>query len=57
MFDGKPDEKTREILKSNGFRWSPSCMAWQRLLNENAEWTLRRISEREQKYEEYVART
>lgn len=43
MFDGKPDEKTRGILKSNGFRWAPSCMAWQRLLNENAEWALRRI--------------
>jgi hypothetical protein len=44
MFDGKPDEKTREILKSNGFRWAPSCSAWQRLLNENAEWALRRIT-------------
>jgi hypothetical protein len=43
MFDGKPDEKTRETLKSNGFRWAPSCMAWQRLLNDNAEWALRRI--------------
>ena len=44
MFDGKPDDKTRETLKSNGFRWAPSCMAWQRLLNENAEWALRRIT-------------
>jgi hypothetical protein len=44
MFDGKPDEKTRETLKSNGFRWAPSNMAWQRLLNENAEWALRRIA-------------
>ena len=43
IFDGKPGEKTRGILKSNGFRWAPSCMAWQRLLNENAEWALRRI--------------
>ena len=43
IFDGKPDEKTRGILKSNGFRWAPSNMAWQRLLNENAEWALRRI--------------
>jgi hypothetical protein len=47
MFDGKPDEKTREALKSNGFRWAPSCMAWQRLLNENAEWALRRITKAE----------
>lgn len=43
MFDGKPDEKTREILKSNGFRWAPSNTAWQRLLNKNAEWALKRI--------------
>lgn len=44
MFDGKPDEKTRETLKLNGFRWAPSNMAWQRLLNENAEWALKRIA-------------
>ena len=46
MFDGKPSEETRTILKSNGFRWAPSCMAWQRLLNDNAEWTLKRIAEK-----------
>lgn len=43
IFDGKPSEATRSTLKSNGFRWAPSCMAWQRLLNDNAEWTLKRI--------------
>ena len=46
IFDGKPDDKTRDILKSNGFRWAPSCMAWQRLLNDNAEWALRRITDK-----------
>jgi hypothetical protein len=45
IFDGKPETKTREILKSNGFRWAPSNTAWQRLLNNNAEWALRRIAE------------
>jgi hypothetical protein len=45
IFDGKPEEKTRETLKSNGFRWAPSNMAWQRLLNNNAEWALKRIAE------------
>lgn len=45
IFDGKPETKTREILKSNGFRWAPSNMAWQRLLNNNAEWALKRIIE------------
>lgn len=44
-FDGKPDEKTRSILKSNGFRWSPREGAWQRQLNGNAEYSLKRISE------------
>lgn len=43
IFDGKPEDKTRGILKSNGFRWAPSNIAWQRLLNENAEAALRRI--------------
>lgn len=44
IFNGKPDEATRTALKSNGFRWAPSCMAWQRLLNDNAECSLRRIT-------------
>lgn len=43
IFDGKPEEKTRETLKSNGFRWAPSKGAWQRLLNSNAEHALKRI--------------
>jgi hypothetical protein len=43
IFAGKPEDKTREILKSNGFKWAPSAGAWQRLLNDNAEWSLRRI--------------
>ena len=43
MFDGKPSDETRETLKSNGFRWAPSVKAWQRLLNENSEYALRRI--------------
>ena len=32
IFDGKPDAKTRDLLKSNGFRWAPSQGAWQRQL-------------------------
>ena len=44
VFEGKPDEATRTILKSNGFRWAPSCSAWQRLLNDNAEHALRRMT-------------
>lgn len=45
-FDGKPDENTRSILKSNGFRWSPRENAWQRQLTGNAEWALERVSDK-----------
>jgi hypothetical protein len=43
LFDGKPDEKTRSVLKSNGFKWAPSQNAWQRQLTENAKYSLQRI--------------
>ncbi|MDB3314835.1 antirestriction protein ArdA [Faecalibacterium prausnitzii] len=36
FFEDKPDEATREALKSNGFRWSPKAGAWQRQLTSNA---------------------
>ncbi len=41
IFDGKPEENTRNILKSNGFRWSPKNMAWQRHLNANSDYALK----------------
>mgnify|MGYP001027153839 CR=1 FL=1 len=44
VFNGKPDDETRNMLKSNGFKWSPKNSAWQRLLNDNAEYALRRIA-------------
>lgn len=43
IFDGKPDAETREILKKNGFRWSPTNGAWQRQLTDNAKYALERI--------------
>lgn len=43
IFDGKPDEVTRSLLKSNGFRWAPSQGAWQRQLTPNAEYAAKRI--------------
>lgn len=43
LFDGKPDDETRDILKSNGFRWAPSQQAWQRQLTQNAERAARRV--------------
>lgn len=37
FFDGKPSEEVRGILKSHGFRWSPSFGAWQRQLTTNGQ--------------------
>ena len=43
LFDGKPSNKTRAALKSGGFRWAPSQTAWQRHLNNNGEYALKRL--------------
>lgn len=45
LFDGKPDEETRSILKSWGFKWSPRFMAWQRVLNENGKYAAQKAIE------------
>lgn len=51
IFDGKPDEDTRALLKSYGFRWSPSQGAWQRMLNDNGRYAAKKVMERmSQKY-------
>lgn len=44
FFDGKPDEDTRQQVKSAGFRWAPSVGAWQRQLTDNARHALDRIA-------------
>ena len=44
FFDEKPDSDKRTQLKRNGFRWSPSNMAWQRMLNRNGVFAARRIN-------------
>ena len=41
-FEDKPDADAREILKSNGFHWSPRAQVWQRQLTENARRAVRR---------------
>lgn len=43
FFDGKPDESTRDMLKSNGFRWAPSLGAWQRQLTPNGQRAARAV--------------
>lgn len=45
IFDGKPDDETRSILKANGFRWAPSQGAWQRQLSPNGKAAARRVME------------
>jgi len=45
IFDYKPDEETRNVLKSNGFKWAPSQSAWQRQLTPNAQYALKRVLE------------
>ena len=42
-FDDIPPAETREKLKRNGFRWSPSQKAWQRLLSENGKYAAKRV--------------
>jgi len=43
IFDGKPDEETRRILKSNAFKWSPSRTAWVRQLTGNGRFAARYV--------------
>lgn len=33
LFDGKPEENIRSLLKRHGFKWSPTRRAWVRMLN------------------------
>lgn len=44
-FDGKPEEEVRNVLKHNGFRWSPAFTCWTRQLTQEAESSLRRIKQ------------
>lgn len=43
LFDGIPPVAARDILKSNGFRWSPKNKAWQRQLTDNARYVCKNI--------------
>lgn len=46
LFDGKPDEEIRSLLKGNGFKWAPSQGAWQRQITANGKWALDRVVEK-----------
>lgn len=41
IFPDKPSEEAREILKSNGFHWSPKAKTWTRKITGNALAALR----------------
>lgn len=41
-----PPAETREMLKRNGFRWSPSQKAWQRQLTANGKYVTRSFLEK-----------
>lgn len=43
IFPDKPDEATRALLKSYGFRWSSRAGAWQRQLTNNARYAAKEI--------------
>ena len=45
IFEDKPDEETRNILKNNGFKCAPSQGAWQRQLTSNGKHAARRVKE------------
>lgn len=49
VFDGKPDDETRNILKKNGFRWAPSSGSWQRQLTDNARYSTKKVIEQLEK--------
>jgi hypothetical protein len=49
LFDSIPDAETRNILKSNGFKWSPTNKAWQRQLTDNARYSTKKVIEQLEK--------
>lgn len=45
FFRGKPEDSVRELLKSHGFRWSPTNGAWQRHRGCQANYAAQRVIE------------
>lgn len=43
FFEEKPESDVRDILKKNGFRWSPKNNCWQRQLTDNARYSLEKV--------------
>lgn len=45
IFEGKPEEQIRKILKNHSFKWSPTRGAWVRLLNNAARYNAKLVME------------
>ena len=45
IFDNIPDSETRDLLKNNGFKWSPKNSAWQRQLTSNGIYATKKVLE------------
>lgn len=43
IFEGKPEEEVRKVLKGRGFKWSPSRSAWVRQLNGNGRFAAKYV--------------
>ena len=50
-FDGKPRQEIIDIMKSRGFRWSPSNKAWQRQNTPNGVWSAKQVMEELKQFE------
>ncbi len=55
IFQGKPEENVRSLLKSHGFKWSPRFNAWQRQLTNNAEYSLKNFVMKNEAMAQYAA--
>ena len=44
-FHGKPPAEVRQLLKSNGFRWSPTRIAWCRQITDRARYCATLVAE------------
>jgi len=43
LFNGKPEEAVRDILKRHSFKWSPTRGAWVRMLNNAGLWAAKQV--------------
>ena len=50
-FDGKPRQEVIDIMKSRGFKWSPSNKAWQRQNTPNGVYSAKRVIEELEQYQ------